>query len=138
MKRHLPVRLLACAALAGSASLAAVTCTSLTGNASTQTLSGCSGSGSSQTGTSGVSTASTKTVKWKTGKTSVSTYSYKKGSDASCPAVSGYTKDLLENVTGKVTGGTATGLVGGSYKATVCVYKKGSTLLIKNKGNVTI
>ncbi len=151
MKRHLPVRLLACAALAGSASLAAVvipggvasasstvTCTSLTGNASTQTLSGCSGSGSSQTGTSGVSTASTKTVKWKTGKTSVSTYSYKNGSDASCPAVSGYTKDLLENVTGKVTGGTATGLVGGSYKATVCVYKKGSTLLIKNKGNVTI
>lgn len=149
---RLPTRLLICAAaLAGSASAAivtvpgtasasalTVTCTGLTGNATTQKLTGCSGSGKAQTGTSGTSTASNKTIKWATGKTSVSTYTYTPGSDASCPAVTGYTKDLLENVKGKVTSGTATGLVGGSYKATVCVYKKGSTILIKNKGNVTI
>jgi hypothetical protein len=156
MKRHLPARLLVCAAMAGSASLAVVaipgvagaapltvSCTTLSGSATSQAVSGCTGSGAiaADAGTPpahGTSVASTKTITWSNGKTSKTTYTYTAGSDASCPAVKGYTKDLLENAKGTVTGGTATGLVKGAFKATICVYKKGSTLLVKNKGPVTI
>ena len=159
MKRHLPARLLACAALAGSASLAAiaipggvsgaspltVTCTTFSGSMTSQTISGCTGSGAiaADAGTPpahGVSTVSTKTIKWSNNKTTVTKYTYKPGSDKVCAADSGYKIDLLENATGSVTGGTATGLVGGTFKETVCVYKKtvGGTLLIKNHGNVTL
>jgi hypothetical protein len=157
MKRHLPVRLLACAALAGSASLAAVaipggiasasplsvTCTSLTGNASTQTISGCTGTGAiaADAGTPpahGVSTTSTKTIKWSTNKTSVSTYTYTSGSDKSCPAVKGYKVSALENAKGTVKSGSATGMIGSTFKGTICVYAKGSTILVKNKGSFTV
>ena len=67
MRRHLPTRVVLCAALAGAASLTAVaipggiagaaaktlSCTTLTGNETTEAISGCSGTGSSQTGTKG-------------------------------------------------------------------------------------
>lgn len=105
MHRHLLTRLTICAALAGSASLAAVavsgsisgattpaktlSCTTLTGSgtATSQTIaiSGCSGSASNQTGTKGTSkvttNASTKkgtaTITWtSTKKTSVESYTY--------------------------------------------------------------
>ena len=161
MRRHLPIRLLACAALAGSASLAAVaipgstataaapltvSCTSLTGTATSQIVSGCKGNGAiaADAGTApahGTSVAATKTITWSNKKTTTTKYTIKAGSDAACPTVANYTKDLLENSSGTVTGGTAKGLIGGKYKGTICVYKltsKPSTLLIKNKGPVTI
>jgi hypothetical protein len=149
MRRHLPIRLLVCAALAGSASLAAVaipggvataspltvTCTSLTGSASTQTVSGCTGTGAiaADAGTPpahGSSVASTKTITWSNHKT-----------DKTCPKVAKYTVTLLENATGKVTGGTATGMVGGAFSGTICVYKLTAaphTIMVKNKGSFKV
>ena len=161
MRRHLPIRLLVCAAMAGSASLAVVavqggnagatppktvTCTSLTGSATSQTISGCTGSGAiaADAGTPpahGTSVASTKTITWSNHKTTKTTYTYHSGSDASCPAVTGYTKDLLENATGSVVSGSATGMVGGAFHGTICVYKKTAsphTLLVKNKGSFAV
>lgn len=154
MRYQRPVRLLACAIVAGSASLSAVlvvgspagaaggqtiTCKTLTGNEKTQAISGCSGAATSQTGTSGNSTVSTKTVKWKTGKTSVETYTTKvdTGSKNTCAAKSGYTKEDLIIETGSIKSGTATDLVGGKTSAQVCLYKKGSSFYVFNKGSVT-
>jgi hypothetical protein len=156
------IRLIACAALAGSASLAAVavpsgiasaatpltvTCTSLTGSATTQTISGCTGTAAiaADAGTppaKGTSVASTKTITWSNHKTTKTTYTYKAGSDASCPTVAKYTKDLLENATGKVvSGGTAKGMVNGVFKGTICVYKLTAaphTLMVRNKGSFKV
>lgn len=160
MRRHLPIRLLVCATLAGSASLATVaipggvataspltvTCTSLTGSASTQTVSGCTGTGAiaADAGTPpahGSSVASTKTITWSNHKTTKTTYTYKAGSDKTCPKVAKYTVTLLENATGKVTGGTATGMVGGAFSGTICVYKLTAaphTIMVKNKGSFKV
>lgn len=158
MKRHLPARLLACAALAGSASLAAiaipggvsgaspltVTCTTFSGSMTSQTISGCTGSGAipADAGTPpahGTSVVSTKTITWSNGKTTKTTYTYTTGNKALCAKVTGETVFLLENATGKVASGTATGLVGGTFKEAVCVYKnKAGTILIKNHGNITL
>ena len=114
MRRHLSIRLAICAAaLAGSASVAAVavpggiagaaaktvTCTKLTGSGTiskqTISLSGCSGTASGQTGSTGTGTATTNSskksgtasIKWKTGKTSLETYTFKEdtGSSNNCP-----------------------------------------------------
>jgi hypothetical protein len=158
MRRHLPVRLLVCGAfLAGSASVAALaipggiagakgdslTCTTISGNATSQTLSGCSGTASSQTGSSGTSQVSTKTTTWVTGKTSVESYSYKEltGKKDHCPApAAGYTAVAEVKEKGKVTGGTATLLVGSKIKGTVCVYEQTSTsdIVIHGDGPQTV
>ena len=162
---RVPARLLVCTAVAGSAALAAgaipggiagavtpltVTCTTLSGNASTQNISGCTGTGaiSADAGTPpahGVSTVSTKTIKWSNGKTSVSKVTYTPASDATCPTVAKYTKFLLENAKGTVNtgsaGGTAVGMRGGAWKATICAYKQTAAphaILVKNKGPVHI
>ena len=162
---RVPARLLVCAAVAGSAALAAgaipggiagavtpltLSCKTLTGNSTTQTLSGCTGTGAiaADAGTPpahGVSTVSTKTIKWSNGKTSVSTVTYTPGSDATCPTIPKYSKFLLENAKGKVNtgtaGGTAVGMRGGAWKATICAYKLTAaphTILVKNKGPVTL
>jgi hypothetical protein len=153
MRRKLPIRLLTCALLAGSASLSAiaisgttagavtpqtVTCTALTGSETAQTISGCSGTGLAQTGATGSSKVSTKTITWKTKKTSKETYKtvVDSGSKNTCAAKAGYTKVDLIIETGSITGGTATKLVGGKTAATVCLYKKGSTFSVFNKGPV--
>ncbi len=158
MRHHLS-RLLVCAALAGSATLAAVvipgnvagaaqltvTCTSLTGNTSSQSATGCSGSDVSQTGSHGTITPKvntttkkgTATIKWATGLTTIESTSYVTSSDASCPTKAGYTKLARATTTSKVTGGTATKLIGPtSYKAVSCEYAKGG-LHIFNVGKDT-
>ena len=162
MRRHLPVRLAVCAALAGSASLAAVaipggvatasplsvTCTTLTGNATSQTISGCTGTGAitADAGTPpahGTSLVSTKTITWSNHKTTKESYSYTASSTANCPSVSGYAKLLRETIKAgsKVVASSndAAGMVGGALTGTFCVYKKGSsTILVKNLGTFKI
>lgn len=153
MRLHLPVRLMVCAALVGSASLVAVaipggiaaaspltvTCTHLTGSATSQHIYGCTGSGAIAAdagpptgiydgvhGAYGTNVVSTKTLTWHSGKTSKTTYTYASVTN-NCPAVSGYTKTLKEHETGHVNtgtaGGTATGMRGGSFSGYACVYE---------------
>jgi len=135
--------------IAGAAPLT-LTCTSLSGSATSQTLSGCTGTGAiaADAGTPpahGVSIVSTKTITWSNGKTTKSTVTYTPASDATCPTVAKYTKFLLENAKGSVNtgtaGGTAVGMRGGAWKATICAYKLTAaphTILVKNKGAVTL
>lgn len=166
MRSHFPIRLAVCAAaLAGSASLAAVavpggiagaaaktlTCTTLTGSGTitkqTIAISGCSGTASSQTGTAGTSTVTTNistkkgtaTIKWtKTKLTTTESYSYVEdtGSKNTCVAKSGYTKLAMAVEKGTVTGGTATSLKTGAVSGTVCAYSKSGKVYIFNKGPV--
>jgi hypothetical protein len=137
MRRFTPIRLLTCAVLAGTASLAIVlpsgiasakapkptkeVCTTLTGNATSQTLSGCSGA----TGiTSGVSNVATSTVTWNNGNTSTETYTYseKTGTKDKCSPPAGDTNVAEVKESGTVTGGTETVLTKGKIKGTVCVF----------------
>ena len=155
MRHHLFTRIAVCAAVAGSASLAAavvpagiasatalsVTCTTMSGTATTQAISGCTGTGAiaADAGTApakGTQTTSTKTIKWSNAKTSVLTYTYKPVTPNNCVAPAGYTKFLKEAETGHVSGGTATGMVGSLVTGTACIYKKtvGGTILVKNQG----
>jgi len=164
MKRHLPIRLLVCAAMAGSATLAAVaipvgvanatgpltvTCTSLSGSATSQTLTHCTGTGAiaADAGTSpahGTNVVSTKTVTWGSGKTSKTTYTYAPVTN-NCPALSGYTKFGKYHESGHVNtgtaGGTAVGMRGGVFAGYACAYKLTAaphTLIVKNMGNFTV
>jgi hypothetical protein len=167
MRTKLSARLLVCAALAGSASLAAVvvpggiasatpltvTCTHLSGNASSQMLSGCTGSGASGSseagtspahGTNVVDTGSTSTITWGSGKTSKTTYTFHSVTN-NCATLSGYTKDLKEHESGSVktgsAGGTATGMRGGAFSGNACVYTLTAaphTLKVVNQGNFNV
>jgi hypothetical protein len=160
MRRHLPTRLVLCAAFAGGASLAVValpgsfagattaktlSCTTLTGGETTQAISGCTGSGVSQTGSKGtskvvnnVSKKSGKaTITWtSTKKTSIESYTYTEdtGTKNTCAAKTGYTKLAMAVEKGTVTGGTATLLKGGAVSGTVCAYSKSGTIYVFNKG----
>lgn len=158
---RVPAHLLVCAAVAGSAALVAgaipgsvagavtpksVTCTTLTGSATIQTISGCTGTGAiaADVGTPpahGVSTVATNTIKWSNGKTTVSKVTHTAGSDATCPTVPKYTKFILETAKGTIKSGTAAGMIGSTFKATICAYKLTAaphTILAKNKGTFTI
>ena len=151
-----PARILVCAALAGSASLAAVaipggiasaapltlSCTTLTGTttvtatSSTEHLSGCSGTAKTLTGTTGTAAVKTNlsthsgtaTVTWATKKTSTESYKFTEltGSKNLCPARTGYSKLAEAKETGSVTGGTATAMKGGAVTANACAYFKGT------------
>lgn len=146
MRTKLSARLLVCAVLAGSASLAAVvvpggiasaipltvSCTHLTGTITSQALSGCTGGGAiaADAGVApahGTNVVSTNTVTWGSGKTSKTTYTYTSVTN-NCPALTGYTKDLKEHETGHVNtgtaGGTAIGMRGGAFAGYACVYAK--------------
>jgi len=163
MRLRVPIRLIVCAAMAGSASLAAVaisggvasatpltvSCTHLTGTVTSQTLSGCTGGGAiaADAGVApahGTNVVATKTVTWGSGKTSKTTYTYASVTN-NCPALTGYTKDLKEHETGHVNtgtaGGTAIGMRGGAFSGYACVYKLTAaphTLKIVNDGNFTV
>lgn len=159
MRRHLPTRVVLCAALAGAASLTAVaipggiagaaaktlSCTTLTGNETTEAISGCSGTGSSQTGTKGTATvknnlskkSGTATITWtSTKKTSIESYTYTEdtGTKNTCAAKTGYAKLAMAVEKGSVTGGTATLLKGGAVSGTVSAYSKSSKIYVFNKG----
>ena len=96
------------------------------------------GTASKETGTKGTSTVKNNlskksgvaTVKWTTGKTSIESYTYTEelGSSNKCPAKSGDTKVAEAPEKGKVTGGTATGMVGGAVTATVARTQRGEDL----------
>jgi hypothetical protein len=158
---RLPVKLLICAAaVAGTASMTAasvpggiasasaltLSCTTLTGSETAQSISGCTGTASKLTGTKGTSTVKNNTskktgvatVKWtSTKKTSIESYTYTEltGTKNKCAAKAGYVK-LAEAVEkGKVTGGTATAMIGGAVTGTVCAYSK-SGIHIFNLGPV--
>jgi len=161
MRTKLSVRLLVCAALASSASLAAVvvpggiasaapltvSCTGFTGNATSQALSGCTGGGatSANAGTPpahGTSLVSTKTITWSNGKKTHETYTYvtKTGTANTCAPKTGWTKTALIIKSGKVlaAGTTTLGMIGGAIKGDSCVYSKKvgttTTILVVNKG----
>jgi hypothetical protein len=91
MKRHLPIRLLVCAAMAGTASLTAVagfgstagaapalilTCTTTTGNSTTQNISGCSGTAAIAADAGPKPTTGKSVVEGAVPKSSGSVYSY--------------------------------------------------------------
>jgi len=159
----LPARILICAAMAGSASAAAialpggiasasplaVTCTHLTGSSTAQTISGCTGTGAN-TANAGTppahgkttSNLSTKkaTVTWSNGKKTVSTFTYTSVTN-NCPAVTGKSKVTKVHETGKViaSGTTTLGMVGHATSAYICVYKSSTgALSVTNMGNVII
>jgi hypothetical protein len=153
LTRHLP-RLVACAALAGTASLAVVaipagvasattpetvSCTTLTGSATSLAFSGCTGTGANASNAGkapakGTYTVSTKTLKWSTTKTSVLKFTYAKDKTSKCKAISG-DKSLGEySATGTVTGGTAKNMIKGAAKGNACIYSKGSATIVKNLG----
>jgi hypothetical protein len=157
LNRHLPARLLVCAALAGSAALGAVaipsvasattpetvSCTTLSGSATSLAFSGCTGTGANATNAGkapakGTLTVSTKTLKWSTNKTSTLTFAYAKDKTSKCPKITGDTSLGEYTATGTVKGGTAAQMVGGKSSGSACVYSKKvgtkTTTVIKNLG----
>jgi hypothetical protein len=144
MDIRFPIRLVAGVALAASSSLAAVAAPGGIAGAAVKTvscagfrtdasathifLSRCTGSGHHLTGATGTqSILSSGTpvqgeVTWKTGKTSLLTYTITSLPN-DCPKRTGYTKFIKVSYSGKVTGGTAMGMVGGPYSGTVCGYQ---------------
>lgn len=146
---HYRGRFLACAGLVVATSLAIAlpggiaaakqakavtgTCSSLSGGATEQTLSGCSdtadtGGGGTSTITSetitGNKATSTDTITWNSGLTSVesSSNTLKTGKADKCHPSAGQTNLYEVKEKGRVTGGTATDLINGKAKGTVCVF----------------
>ena len=154
-----PVRLLAAGAIvvamplsvalqgeiAGAATQVTGACTTLSGSEASQTLSFCNDL--SDTGGGGTITAhesgkkGTASILWTSGKTTTESFTYKEltGSKDKCPAKAGYTAVAEAQETSKVTGGTATDLVGKKkLKSTDCAYKSGSTIIVENYPGDTV
>jgi len=117
------------------------TCNTLTGDATSQTLQNCTdttdtgGSGTSTTtneNISGNSVNGTDSVTWNSGLNSTESFAGKllAGKKDKCSAPAGYTNVYEVKEKGKVTGGTATDLVGGKTKTTACVFSGGSGILV--------
>lgn len=146
---HRPGRFFVCAGLVVATSLAVAlpsgvaaakkpkpvtgTCSRLSGGAAQQTLSGCTdtadtGGGGTSTITSetinGKKATSTDTIDWNSGLTSKesSTNTLKSGKADKCHPSAGETNLYEVKEKGHVTGGTATDLVNGKTKGTVCVF----------------
>ena len=145
MLRNRPVRLLFCAALVGSASLAAVAvpggiasavapltvnCTGLTGTLlNTFSFSGCTGTAFALTGATGASVPLNPThlrITWSTTHTSKVAYTATTTPPSiACPPEAGFFNiDVLHEVGTVVVGGTTTakGMVGGVVKLKACEY----------------
>ena len=149
MHRQLPVRLFACAALAGSASLAVllpgsiasaktrkpdkVVCTGFGGSETSQTISGCTGGPAGLTGGTSVPTGYTLTgstgsgtalITWTDSNTSTEAYTFseKTGKADKCTAPAGLTNIAEIKEKGTISGGTETALTGGKVKSTICVF----------------
>ena len=124
------------------------TCATLSGNAASQTLQNCTDS--TDTGGSGTSTSNetitgntvsgTTTVDWASGKTSLESFTGKEstGVKDKCMPPAGFSNLAEVKEKGKVTVGTATDLVGGKTKGTVCGYSMGSTILVENFPGTTV
>jgi hypothetical protein len=144
-----------CAALVGSAALCVIVSASGATGATTASglscskfyasssspkngrLTKCSGTDSAQTGSTGtwnVSKTSGSVIRWQTGTTSVVKYSNKAVLPDNCPARAGFANYEKTHLTGSVTGGTATLLVGQRVSAHTCFYKDGKVIISVNDG----
>jgi hypothetical protein len=118
-----------------------VTCTNLIGGSASQTLSGCdhhrdSGGGGMMQTSEGINGSVTISVTWNSGLTTVEPVTEGRvltGAGDRCQPPREYTNDSETKFKGIVTGGTASDLVGGAAKSTICVFSKSNTLLVENK-----
>ena len=126
-----------------------VTCTTMKGGSDTQTLSGCdrhgdTGGGGSILITEGINGSITIAVTWNSGLTTVEANPSGhviQGMYDPCHPPRGYTNDSEVKFKGIVTGGTASDLVGGAAKATICAFSKSNNsnaLLVENKPNTDV
>ncbi len=154
---HRPLTFAACGALLGASAMLVVgtggdagasepspvlvACTSQSGGQDSQTLSGCNhhkitgGGGVIQTA-EGINGSVTISVTWNSGLTTVEPVTeghVLTGAGDRCQPPRGYTNDSETKFKGIVTGGTASDLVGGAAKSTICVFSKSNTLLVENK-----
>jgi len=140
-----PVRLIACAALAGSAAFAAVapggvasaavkkvSCASESGSATVGTLSGCTGTGAALTGPTGSLDIASNTITWSTSATSITTVTNTilSGKKDKCTPPAGDTNAVEVKLKGTVTGGTV--LVGSKVGGTLCAFSDPSGDVIVN------
>jgi hypothetical protein len=121
-----------------------VTCTNLNGGSGSLTLSGCddhrdSGGGGVMQISEGINGSVTISVTWNSGLTTVEPVTEGRvlnGAGDRCQPPRGYTNDSEAKFKGTVTGGTASDLVGGAAKSTICGFSKSNnsnTLLVENK-----
>jgi hypothetical protein len=100
-------------------------------------LTNCSGTDSAQTGTTGtwnVTKSVGSVIKWQTGTTSVLKYTNKTVLPDNCPTRAGATDYAKTHLTGSITGGTATLLVGQEVRAYTCFYKQANRIISVNDG----
>jgi len=110
------------------------TCSSLSGGESTQSLTGCNdtpdtgGSGTSSVTIGSPVTTGTTTITWATSLTTTESYTSKllSAKKDKCPAITGDSNYYEVKEKAKVTGGTATDLVGAKLKGVECVYQAAS------------
>jgi hypothetical protein len=155
MRKMLPVRILAIAALASSAGVAmlggtagaavkppvTVTCSGLLGSDSQQIQSGCVGSSSkAKITTNGVSVVNGSdtgaTVYWTNNKTTVLTFAYSTIT-STCATYLGVAASLEEQETATVTGGNAGLSKVATAPSDVCVYIAGSQIAVVSAGSLT-
>jgi hypothetical protein len=129
-----------------------VTCTSESGRVSpssgSDTLSGCNhhkitGGGGAISTIEGINGSVTISVTWNSGLTTVDPTGSRvvSGQYDPCQPPRGYTNDSEVKWKGTVTGGTASDLIGGAAKSTICVFSKinkPDTRLIENKRNTVV
>ncbi len=127
-----------------------VTCATLSGSESTALLSHCTGSGA-VAGEAGKSPAhgkfvmSTWTISWSDGKQSrvLYTYTLHQGAGDTCAARAGFLKERMVTEVGHVAylGTSTVGMIGGTIKATLCIYESTAsshTITVVNRGSVKI
>jgi cytochrome oxidase Cu insertion factor (SCO1/SenC/PrrC family) len=155
MRKMLPVRIIAIAALASSAGIAmlggtagavvkppvTVTCTGLLGSDTMQIQSGCVGSSSkAKVTTNGIAVPNSgdtgATVYWTNGKTTILTFSYT-SITSTCPTYLGVAASLEEQETATVTGGTAGLSKVATAPSNVCIYIAGSQIAVVGDGSFT-
>jgi hypothetical protein len=155
MRKMLPVRVLAIAALASSAGVAmlggtagavvkppvTVTCSSLLGSDTQQIQSGCVGSSTkAKVTTNGIAVVNGSdtgaTVYWTNGKTTILSFAYASITDA-CPTYLGVAASLEEQETATVTGGTAGLSKVATAPSDVCIYIAGSQIAVVSDGSLT-
>jgi hypothetical protein len=155
MRKMLPVRVLAIAALASSAGIAmlggtagarvvkppvTVTCSQLLGSDTQQIQSGCVGSSSkAKVTTNGIAVVNGSdngaTVYWTNGKTTILSFSYTTIT-STCPTYLGVAASLEEQETATVTGGTAGLSKVATAPSDVCIYIA-SQIAVVSDGSLT-
>lgn len=127
-----------------------VTCSTLSGGATSQMLSHCTGSGAvaheaGASPTHGTFVMSTWAINWADGKRSslIPDYKLHQGSSDTSATRQGYSKERMVTEAGYVRSlGTSTiGMIGGTIKATLCIYSLTAsphTIAVVNQGKIKI